>query len=222
MGLSLLLLGRLISLAGLGAALALGLGPFPDLFLIPAAAVVAGGVWMARKAQRRRVESDYAVRKRVLEGAIRLIEREKALDDTRLASLLGLDVEEVTRHIDFGISKGFLPADPAMGVPAPGMGHLIVYLKPTPLGIRWFHKPTLRIGFEVYARSYGCHLVTLEPGPKALVVEMSYRSRYTTVTRRSSLHVLVREDSLTGAYFTPSPLGAMASGPLVLLEDSAD
>jgi hypothetical protein len=130
-----------------------------------------------------------------------------------------MDVEEVTRHIDFGMSKGLLPADPAMGMPAPGMGHLLVYLEPTPLGLRWFHRPTLKIGFDIYARSYGCHLITLEPGPKAVVVEMQYRSRYGQVTRRSSNSVYIRENRLAGMYFTPSPWGAMASGKLEQLED---
>jgi|GEM_PF-4714631 len=220
MGPSLLLLGRLISLVGVGAALALGLGPAPapDIVLLPFAAVIGGGVWIARKAQRERAERDYGERKRVLEGAVRLIESEKALDDTRLASLLGMDVEEVTRHVDFGMSKGFLPADPSGGMPAPGMGHLLAYLEPTPLGLKWFHKPLLKVGFEVCARSYGCHLMTLEPGPKPVVVEMRYRTRYGHVTRRSSTSVLIREDTLTAIYFTPSPWGIMAAGKLDQLE----
>ncbi len=214
MGPSLLLLGRLISLVGVGAALALGLGPVPDIVLLPLAAVIGVGVWIARKAQRERTERNCDARKRVLEGAVRLIESENALDDTRLASLVGMDVEEVTRHVDFGMSKGFLPADPSRGMPAPGMGHLMVYLEPTPLGLRWFNKPTLKIGFQIYARRYGCHLITLEPGPKPVVVEMQYRTRYGHVTRRSSTSVFIREGSLTALYFTPSPWGMMAAGKI--------
>jgi len=214
MGPSLLLLGRLLSLVGVGAALALGLSPFPDLYLLPLAGVIGAGVWIARKAQRERAEKNYGERKRVLEGAVRLIESEKALDDTRLASFLGMDVEDVTRHVDFGMSKGFLPTDPSRGMPAPGMGHLLVYLEPTPLGLRWFNKPMLKIGFEIYARSYGCHLVTLEPGPKPVVVEMRYRSRYGHVTRRSSTSVFIPEGTFTALYFTPSPWGMMGTGKI--------
>ncbi|MFO7949209.1 MAG: hypothetical protein R6U36_02445 [Candidatus Fermentibacteraceae bacterium] len=219
MGPSLLLLGRLLSLAGVGAALALGLGPAPDIVLLPLAGVIGAGVWIARKAQRERAEKDYGERKRVLEGAVRLVESEKALDDTRLASFLGMDVEDVARHVDFGMSRGFLPADPSRGMPAPGMGHLLAYLEPTPLGLKWFHKPLLKVGFEVCSRRYGCHLMTLEPGPKPVVVEMRYRTRYGHVTRRSSTSVLIREGTLTALYFTPSPWGAMAAGKLEQLGD---
>ena len=214
MGPSLLLLGRLLSLAGVGAALALGLGPAPDIVLLPLVGVIGAGVWIARKAQRERAERNYGERKRVLEGAVRLIETEKALDDTRLASFLGMDVEDVTRHVDFGMSKGFLPCDPSMGMPAPGMGKLVVYIESTPLGLKWFNKPLLKVGFEVCARSYGCHLTTLEPGPKPVVVEMRYRTRYGHVTRRSSTSVFIREDTLSAVYFTPSPWGMMGAGKI--------
>jgi len=193
---------------------ALGATGSSGLLLVPAGGAFAGGVWLARRAQMDRAAGDFEDCKRVLQGAARLIQSQGTLEDARLASILMMDPQEVTRHVDFGMSRGYLPTDPSKGMPSPGMGHLLVYLSPTPLGLKWFNKPTLRIGFDIFSRSYGCHLITLEPGPKSVKVEVRYRSRHRTVTRSSSTSVYVREGEISGLYFTPSPLGPMGSGPL--------
>lgn len=191
---------------GMGAHCRSGAGrPFFVLALLCLAAgyaVTAG--WMARDAAM-----DDRTRRRVLLAARDMVTREHRLDDLTLASRLGLPAEQVSRWIDFGMNSGWLPMDAAEGMPARGMGCVVVDLLRRPLTISFSRQPVLFLDGCVSAREYGSFLVTLPAGPHRMMVLTQHRQKGAggitrSVTRETGHSFFVREGDVTGILYNPA------------------
>jgi hypothetical protein len=214
MSMSNLMLGRLLAIAGF-VLLVLGLLAWGSAAVeILGIAAVVGGTLLARKGSTEKAKEEFRTRCKVLQGARRMIESESQLDDTRLATILQMDVAEVSRGVDFGMNTGYLPTDPSQGVFRQSMGYLYVNLIKGPLDTGWFNKPTLWIDSEIYGRSWGSKLAIIKPGPHRVVVEMKYRVQNHTIKKRTGTGVLVEENKIRGVYFLSPPGGMFFGGKM--------
>ncbi|MBD3369090.1 hypothetical protein GF402_01850 [Candidatus Fermentibacteria bacterium] len=209
-----LILGRLVAVAGF-VVLVLGVLLWGSTAAeVLGIAGVVGGTLLARNGSLEKSKEDYRSRRKVLLGARRMIESESQLDDTRLATILQMDVVEVSRGVDFGMNTGYLPTDPSQGVFRQSMGYLYVDLIKGPLDTGWFNKPTLWVGSEIYGRSWGSKLAILKPGPYQVVVEMKYRVQNHTIKKRTGTGVYVEENKIKGIYFLSPPGGMFFGGKI--------
>lgn len=214
MSMSNLMLGRLLAIAGF-VLLVLGLLAWGSAAAeVLGIAAVVGGTLLARKGSTEKAQEEFRTRYKVLQGARRMIESESQLDDTRLATILQMDVADVSRAVDFGMNTGYLPTDPSEGIFRQSMGYLYVDLIKGPLDTGWFNKPTLWIDSEIYGRSWGSKLAIIKPGPHHVVVEMKYKVQNYTIKKRTGTGVLVEENKIRGVYFLSPPGGLFFGGKM--------
>ncbi|MBD3370922.1 hypothetical protein GF402_11255 [Candidatus Fermentibacteria bacterium] len=137
--------------------------------LIPAILAIAIGVAMVVRRKTPGSQQDWEQRRKVLLGARRMIETEKRLDDTRLAAILEMDVSEVSRYLDFGISSGFLPADASQGLTEDKLGHVVVDLHG-----RFDPRcsPVIHLDGSRVPSQWGSNLYSLPPGPHRVAINL--------------------------------------------------
>jgi|GEM_PF-5638429 len=206
------IIGRLTVSAGLAGLVLILLflpsGGAKSSLSVIACAAAAAGYYITMKGMAEDAAALHKVRAAVLHGARRMVEKEGRLDDSRLAAILHLPEADVSRFVDFGMNRGWLPMNAEEGIPAPEMGCVIVDILKKPFTFQLFGKPVLMIDSNVCGRDHGSFLVTLTPGPHRISVKTTHRRKAPggisrTVTKETGHSVLVREDCISGVQFNP-------------------
>lgn len=159
-----------------------------------------------------KAKKEWEQRKNVLLGARRMVEEERRLDLTRLAALLGMDIEIVSKHIDFAFNSGYLPADPANGFTAAKLGHVVIDLH----GFRDYKlKPVLSVDGGRCAKGYGNHLLALVPGHHKLHVKMEGHFASDLGLKTASKGIYVADGDLKGYYYLGRKIRAYGDGGII-------